>query len=150
MQTLGGSVCPPQPWTSHLRVCVPLHIRIVMSPGALGVRTYTRQTFFLAPKGANIRLEYHSSPAYDQNSRELITGSQLIPKGFGMSLDDRRQAELSRKASDAEKSLVLRNFREAEKVSLGLLQNAVYLPKSRVEQQRAACVYLQAIYEDNR
>ena len=67
-----------------------------------------------------------------------------------MSLDDRRQAELSRKASDAEKLLVLRNFREAEKVSLGLLQNAVYLPKSRVEQQRAACVYLQVIYEDNR
>ena len=57
---------------------------------------------------------------------------------------------MAMKASDAEKLLVLRKFRDAEKASLDILQTAVYLPKSRAEQQRAACVYIQAIFEQGR
>jgi hypothetical protein len=64
--------------------------------------------------------------------------------------DRKRSVDLAEKASKAERLLVLKDFREAEKTSLDILQNALYLPKSQVEQQRAACVYIQAIYEQDR
>ena len=67
-----------------------------------------------------------------------------------MSLDSRRSEQLRVKASEAEELLVFRRFQEAERASLELLQNAVYLPRSRFEHQRAACVYLQAMYEQQR
>jgi len=67
-----------------------------------------------------------------------------------MSLESKRSEQLGVKATEAEELLVFRRFQEAEKASLELLQNAVYLPRSRNEQQRAACVYLQAMYEQQR
>lgn len=67
-----------------------------------------------------------------------------------MLVDRKRSADLAEKVTEAERLLVLKNFRKAEKTSLDILQNAVYLPKSRFEQQRAACVYIQAIYEQDR
>lgn len=67
-----------------------------------------------------------------------------------MLVDQKRSVDLAEKTSKAERLLVLKSFREAEKASLDILQNAMYLPKSRFEQQRAACVYIQAIYEQDR
>ena len=67
-----------------------------------------------------------------------------------MALDTKRREQLAHKASDAESLLVLTRFREAEKTSLELLQSTAYLPGSQSEQQRAAYVYIQAMYEENR
>ena len=67
-----------------------------------------------------------------------------------MALDSKRREQLAEKTSDAENLLVFSEFRDAERASLELLQNLVYFPKSRVEQQRAAYVYVQAMHEQER
>ena len=67
-----------------------------------------------------------------------------------MALDTGQRGQITIKASDAERLLVVRRFRDAEMASLELLRNSLYLPRSRAEQQRAACVYIQAMYEQQR
>ena len=67
-----------------------------------------------------------------------------------MALDSRRSEPLAEKASTIENLLVLRRFRDAENASVELLQSSAYLPKSQTKQQRAAHVYVQAMYEQER
>lgn len=58
-----------------------------------------------------------------------------------------RKDKLTRQVEVAEEKLVLRQFKEAETVSLDLLRGALYVPDSSDEQQRAAFVLVQALYE---
>ena len=67
-----------------------------------------------------------------------------------MALDMGQRGQLAEKAADAECLLVVRRFRDAEAASLDLLQSSIYLPRSQLEQQRAGCVYIQAMYEQER
>ncbi len=61
-----------------------------------------------------------------------------------------RRPKLLEQAAVAEKHLVLRCFKEAEICSLDLLRNAAYVPGSTLELQRAAFVFVQALYEQGR
>ena len=67
-----------------------------------------------------------------------------------MALDSRRSEQFAEEAVELEKLLVLRRFRDAEKASVELLQKLAYLSKSQTIQQRAAHVYIQAMYEQER
>ncbi|BDA47487.1 hypothetical protein COCOBI_10-3350 [Coccomyxa sp. Obi] len=61
-----------------------------------------------------------------------------------------RRPKLLEQAALAEKHLVLRSFKEAEICSIELLRNAAYVPGSTLELQRAAFVFVQALYEQGR
>lgn len=61
-----------------------------------------------------------------------------------------RRPKFFEQAALAEKHLVLRSFKEAEVCSLELLCNAAYVPGSTLELQRAAFVFVQALYEQGR
>lgn len=67
-----------------------------------------------------------------------------------MSEKGNRRAKLLQQAALAEKQLVLRQFKEAESSSLDLLHNVTYVVGSKDEQQRAAFVLVQALYEQGR
>ncbi|CAL8472076.1 g11618 [Coccomyxa elongata] len=67
-----------------------------------------------------------------------------------MSEKANRRPTLLEQAAVAEKHLVLRCFKEAEICSLELLRNAAYVPGSTLELQRAAFVFVQALYEQGR
>jgi hypothetical protein len=64
--------------------------------------------------------------------------------------EEQRRAKLKDQAKAAERFLVLRNFEEADRISRYVLQQAQYVPDSSPEQQRAAFVFLQALFELNR
>ena len=64
-----------------------------------------------------------------------------------MAADGQRMARLEEQTKAAERFLVLRNFEEADRISRYVLQQALYVPGSTSEQQRAAYVFLQALFE---
>lgn len=64
--------------------------------------------------------------------------------------DEQRTAKLREQTQAAERFLVLRNFEEADRISRYVLQQALYVPGSGPEQQRAAYVFLQALFEQQR
>ena len=61
--------------------------------------------------------------------------------------EEQRRTKLEDQAKAAERFLVLRNFEEADRISRYVLQQAQYVPDSSTEQQRAAFVFLQALFE---
>jgi hypothetical protein len=67
-----------------------------------------------------------------------------------MSVTFSRKDKLRDSLEHAEDHLVLRQFQEAEKISLDLLHTASYLPNSVEEQRRAAFVFVQALFEQGR
>lgn len=67
-----------------------------------------------------------------------------------MALDSKQSEPLAERASALEDLLVRRHFRDAERASVELLQGSSYLPRSQSIQQRAAHVYVQAMYEQER
>ena len=67
-----------------------------------------------------------------------------------MGIDGKRSKPIIEKAAALENLLVLRQFREAERASLELLRGSAYLSNSQTIQQRAAHVYVQAMYEQQR
>ena len=56
-------------------------------------------------------------------------------------------AKLKDQTKAAERFLVLRNFEEADRISRYVLQQTLYVQGSASEEQRAAYVFLQALFE---
>ena len=67
-----------------------------------------------------------------------------------MSEDRGPKSRLEEQIVAAERFLVLRNFEEADRVCRYVMQKAPSVPDSEQELQRAASVFLQALFELNR